>query len=96
MSLLKMVSSQRGLVPGQFDEHTRRQYRKRKPDTNPFGVDEEAVKFADMSVFDRAKVLHQLSVWAFTNPDRMRDKMTSADEKEQLTWVGFLLGNQGP
>jgi hypothetical protein len=87
MALLKMVSSHRGLIPSQFEEYTRRQYLNRKPDANPFGDGAEPMKFSTLDVFARVKVLHQLSVWVFLHPDRVRDKMKDSDEKEQLTWV---------
>lgn len=91
IALLKMVSSHRGLVPDQFEDYTRRQYRVRKPGANPFGEEQEPVRFGELDVLERVRVLHQLSLWAFQNPERIRDKMKDADEKEQLTWVGCLL-----
>ena len=90
VALLKMVSSHRGLVPDQFEDYTRRQYRVRKPDANPFGEAPEPVRFAELELATKVRVLHQLSVWAFQNPDRIREKMKNADEKEQLSWVCFM------
>lgn len=87
MALLNMISSARGLVPDQFEDYTRRQYRNRKPDANPFGDEDEPIKFSALDVFTRVKVLHQLSLWIFVHPERVRDKMKDSDEKEQLTWV---------
>ena len=92
MGLLKMVSSHRGLVPDQFEEYTRRQYLSRKPLANPFGDNPaEPIRFWALDVFDRVRVMHQLSVWVFLHPDRVRDKMKDLDEKEQLTWVSLLV-----
>jgi hypothetical protein len=84
---LRIVSSHRGLAPEQFEEYTRRQYRSRKPIVNPFGDDDEPKKFWSLDVFTRVQIMHQLSVWVFLHPDRVRDKMKKAGEKEQLAWV---------
>jgi hypothetical protein len=40
-------------------------------------------------VEDRVRVLHQLSQWLWVHPDRVREKMKDADEKEQVQWVSF-------
>jgi hypothetical protein len=92
IGLLKMVSSQRGLTMDIFEEYTRRQYYARKPESNPFGDDAAApTKFWDLDVVTRAKVLHQLSVWVFLHPDRIREKMKGYGEQEQLDWVCFFV-----
>lgn len=92
MGLLRAVSSHRGLVPEQFEEYARRQYVARKPGMpDPFGDEAEgaARRFVELDVFTRVRILHQLSVWAFQHPERVRDKVKNAGEKEQLLWVCF-------
>ncbi|KAI5855676.1 hypothetical protein BZA05DRAFT_389313 [Tricharina praecox] len=89
MGLLRAVSSHRGLVPEQFEEYARRQYVARKPGMpDPFGDEAEgaARRFVELDVFTRVRILHQLSVWAFQHPERVRDKVKNAGEKEQLLW----------
>ena len=84
--MLKWVSSHRGLTQDIFDEYTRRQYLAKAPHLNPFGEEEDALKFSEMDVFTKLKVLHQLSVWTFHNPDRIREKMEESTDKEQASW----------
>jgi len=79
-------------IPGcsreNFDEYTRRQYNAKAPHLpNPFGYDEEPKKFNDFDIFLKLRVLHQLSVWTFWNPDRMREKMPEQREIDQTQWV---------
>lgn len=50
-------------------------------------MEEEPLKFMDFDVFQKLRVLHQLSVWTLWNPDRIRDKMPEKKESEQLQWV---------
>lgn len=75
-----------------FDEYTRRQYNAKAPHVaNPFGEEEEPLKFMNFDVFQKLRVLHQLSVWTLWNPDRIRDKMPEKKESEQLQWVCDLM-----
>jgi hypothetical protein len=53
LSLLKFLSSHRGLTPEIFDEYTRRQYRAKLPQRNPFGDAEQPRKFNDFDIFLR-------------------------------------------
>ncbi|KAL4977507.1 hypothetical protein BDW66DRAFT_132478 [Aspergillus desertorum] len=70
-----------------FDEYTRRQYNAKAPHLpNPFGYDEVPNRFLDFDVFLKLRVLHQLTVWTFWNPDRIRDKMPEQRETDQLQW----------
>jgi hypothetical protein len=85
LALLKYVSSHKGLTPEIFDEYTRRQYTAKAPQRNPFGVDEEPLRFVDFDVFTKLNVLHQLSTWTLNNPDRIREKMEEK-ENEQTQW----------
>ncbi|KAL6239064.1 hypothetical protein BDW75DRAFT_199499 [Aspergillus navahoensis] len=87
LCLLKWVSSHRGLTFDNFDEYTRRQYNAKAPHLlNPFGYDEVPNRFLDFDVFVKLRVLHQLTVWTFWNPDRIRDKMPEQKETDQLQW----------
>ncbi|KAJ5374939.1 hypothetical protein N7517_006945 [Penicillium concentricum] len=87
LCLLKWISSHRGLTFDNFDEYTRRQYNAKAPNTtNPFGHEEEPNKFLHFDVFTKIHVLHQLTVWTFWNPDRIRDKMPEKKETEQTEW----------
>lgn len=71
-----------------FDEYTRRQYNAKAPNvTNPFGYDEEPLKFLHFDVFTKLSVLHQLSVWTFWNADRIREKLPEKKENDQIQWV---------
>ncbi|PGH36825.1 hypothetical protein GX50_00282 [[Emmonsia] crescens] len=86
LALLKFVSSHRGLTSENFEEYTRRQYLAKAPARNPFGDAEEPIKFNDLDIFQRIRVLQQLSVWTFWNPDRMRERMPEQKETEQIQW----------
>ncbi|KAJ6171055.1 hypothetical protein N7470_000122 [Penicillium chermesinum] len=87
LCLLKWISSHRGLTTENFDEYTRRQYNAKAPHIpNPFGYDEEPLKFLHFDVFQKLRVLHQLTVWTFWNPDRIRDKLPEKKESEQIQW----------
>ncbi|KAF2161837.1 hypothetical protein M409DRAFT_58904 [Zasmidium cellare ATCC 36951] len=90
LQLLKYVSSHRGLTPEIFDEYTRRQYLAKAPQRNPFGDDEEPVKFNDMDVFTRIKVLQQLSTWTLGNAERIRGMMPQ--DEDHLSWRMEPLG----
>ncbi|KKK20628.1 PHD finger domain protein [Aspergillus rambellii] len=87
LCLLKWVSSHRGLTFDNFDEYTRRQYNAKAPHVpNPFGYDETPNKFSEFDVFLKLRVLHQLTIWTFWNPDRIRDKMPEQREIDQTQW----------
>ncbi|OXV10213.1 hypothetical protein Egran_02026 [Elaphomyces granulatus] len=87
VSLLKFVSSHRGLTPQNFDEYTRRQYNAKAPNVpNPFGDEEEPRRFNDFDLFLKLRILYQLSVWTFWSPDRIREKMPEQKELEQTQW----------
>ncbi|KAK5123161.1 hypothetical protein LTR85_003359 [Meristemomyces frigidus] len=84
LALLKYVSSHRGLTPAIFDEYTRRQYEAKAPSRNPFGEEEEPIKFNEMDIFTRIRVLQQLSTWTFGNVDRLRGMMPQ--DEDHLNW----------
>jgi hypothetical protein len=82
----------------QADIFAHRQWVKRKPlATNPFGdgAADTTRSFDQMEAMLKVKILHQLSVWAFVVPERLREKMANVDEKEQLTWVRTRIGTGG-
>lgn len=72
--------------PEIFDEYTRRQFVTKAAQRNPFGTDEVPHPFAEMDIFTKLRVLHQLSVWTLNNPDRIRERMPQKDT-EQTIWV---------
>jgi hypothetical protein len=86
LSLLKFVSSFRALTHDNFEEYTRRQYLAKAPELNPFGDEEEARKFPEMDVFTKIRVLHQLTLFAFWNPDKIRDKLPDVSTDDQINW----------
>ncbi|KAI1075070.1 hypothetical protein F5B20DRAFT_399956 [Whalleya microplaca] len=86
LSLLKFVSSHRGLTPQLFDEYTRRQYVAKAPHLNPFGTDDVPAKFDDFDVVTKIKVLHQLTQWVMLHPDRIREKMDEQKPSDQTEW----------
>ncbi|KAL2067363.1 hypothetical protein VTL71DRAFT_1788 [Oculimacula yallundae] len=86
LALLKFVSSHRGLTPEIFDEYTRRQYVAKAPHRNPFGVEEEPKSFSDFDVFQKIRILQQLTIWTMGNPDRIRERMEEQKDTEQTLW----------
>lgn len=73
-----------------WDIHVRRQYDYRAPaKAHPYGDEEEPNAFRDFHIFTKIRVLHQLTVWSFWNPDWIRHLFPS-DYKEVdqfLDWV---------
>ncbi|KAF3480240.1 uncharacterized protein GIQ15_05587 [Arthroderma uncinatum] len=93
LNLLKFVSSHRGLkyassVPTItiLVEYTRRQYLAKAPLRNPFGDEETPLKFHQLDIFQRIRVLQQLSAWTLWNPDRFRERMEEQKESDQIQW----------
>lgn len=72
-----------------WDEWARRQYQQKTPSRpNPYGEDDQPKHFRDFHIFEKIRVLHQLSVWAFWNPDRIRQAMPDVKEADQYyDWV---------
>lgn len=81
--------------PDIFDEYTRRQYLAKAPQRNPFGDEEEPKRFVDFDVFQKIKVLQQLSVWTLGNAERIRSQMAEKDS-EQTQWVRWIDSAHGP
>ncbi|RMZ82775.1 hypothetical protein DV738_g1492, partial [Chaetothyriales sp. CBS 135597] len=92
LALLKWISSHRGLNYDIWDEYTRRQYLAKAPHLNPYGDEEEPKKFSHFDIFLKLRVLHQLTVWTFWNPDRIRERMEEQRENEQTAWRMEELG----
>ncbi|KAK1688157.1 hypothetical protein BDP55DRAFT_726556 [Colletotrichum godetiae] len=86
LSLLKFVSSHRGLTHELFDEYTRRQYLARSPEKNPFGTEETAAKFTDFDVLTKVQVLQQMTQWVMARPERVREKMEEQKDIDQASW----------
>jgi hypothetical protein len=58
------------------------------PQLNPYGDDETPKKFRDFDIFLKIRILHQLTVWTFFNPDKMRERMPDhPTEGRQVDWV---------
>ncbi|WEW55750.1 hypothetical protein PRK78_001183 [Emydomyces testavorans] len=92
LSLLKFVSSHRGLCRENFEEYTRRQYNAKAPGRNPFGDEEQPKKFDELDLFEKIRVLQQLAAWTLWNPERFREKMPEQKEMEQTQWRVEELG----
>lgn len=70
--------------PEIFEEYTRRQYHVKASQRNPFGDEDEPIKFGDLDISTRIKVLHQLSTWTLGNVDRIRGLMP--EDEDHLNW----------
>ncbi|OAQ81420.1 phd finger domain-containing protein [Purpureocillium lilacinum] len=86
LSILKLVSSHRGLTHDIFNDQMRKQYLAKSPDSNPFGDEDAPRNFADLDVFTKIKVLQQLTQWVMIHPERLRDKMEEQKDTEQAGW----------
>ncbi|KAK5053979.1 hypothetical protein LTR84_001941 [Exophiala bonariae] len=87
LTLLKWISSHRGLNYDIWDEYTRRQYLAKAPQLNPYGDEETPRRFRDFDIFTKIRILHQLTVWTFWNPDRLREKMVEHPrDADQIEW----------
>lgn len=75
-----------------WDEWARRQYQQKTPSRpNPYGEEEEAKRFRDFHIFEKLRIIHQLAVWTFWNPDRIRQAMPDVKEADQYyDWVCLL------
>ncbi|KMU74015.1 hypothetical protein CISG_10268 [Coccidioides immitis RMSCC 3703] len=86
LSLLKFVSSHRGLNRENFEEYTRRQYNAKAPGRNPFGDEEQPKKFHEFDMFEKIRILQQLATWTLWNPEKFRERMPEQKETEQTQW----------
>lgn len=60
------------------------------PSRNPFGEDEDPVKFNDLDIYTRIQVLQQLSTWTLGNAERVRGMMPQ--DEDHLAWRMEPLG----
>lgn len=74
-----------------WDEYARRQYIAKAPHSNPYGTEEQPRAFRKFDVFTKIRVLHQMTVWTFWNPDRIRERMPEQKDAEQTSWVRGIL-----
>jgi hypothetical protein len=80
-----------GIRSENFEEYTRRQYIAKAPSRNPFGSEEEPKKFNEFDVFQKIRILQQLSAWTLWNPDRIRERMPEQKEMDQTQWASPFL-----
>lgn len=76
-----------------WDEHVRRQYIYKAPNmSHPYGEEEEPKAFRDFHIMIKIRVLHQLTVWTFWNPDKIRQAFPDVKEAEQFDyWVSLVV-----
>ncbi|KAM7192017.1 hypothetical protein V8F33_008595 [Rhypophila sp. PSN 637] len=86
LSLLKFLSSHRGLTHDLFDEYTRRQFVSKAPSKNPFGTDETPARFADFDVFQKIQVLQLMTQLVMLSSERLREKCEEQKDVEQTDW----------
>ncbi|KPI44187.1 uncharacterized protein AB675_6181 [Cyphellophora attinorum] len=86
LTLLKWISSFRGLELSNWDEYTRRQYEAKAPHLSPYGTEEDLKHFRDFDIGLKIRVLHQLTIWVFWNPDRIKERMPEATDARQTEW----------
>ncbi|QPG99095.1 hypothetical protein C2857_000848 [Epichloe festucae Fl1] len=86
LSLLKLVSSHRGLTLDTFNDQLRKQYVARAPEQNPLGDENNPVTFAALDIIKKIQVLQTLTQWIMSYPERIRDKMIEQKDIEQTDW----------
>ncbi|KAJ4413774.1 hypothetical protein N0V82_008318 [Gnomoniopsis sp. IMI 355080] len=87
LSLLKHISSHRGLSHALFDEYTRRQFSAKFPNKkNPFGKAEVAAKFADFDLMEKLRVLWLMTQMIMMKPEHIRPNMDEQKNDEQTAW----------
>lgn len=86
LSLLKHLSSHRGLTHELFDEYTRRQFVAKAPERNPFGTDETPAKFADFDIYTKIRILQQMTQFVMMQPEKIREKMEEQKDVDQASW----------
>ncbi|EJT81319.1 hypothetical protein GGTG_01302 [Gaeumannomyces tritici R3-111a-1] len=83
LGMLKFLSSHRGLTHDIFDEYTRRQFAAKAPGIeNPFGTEDALLKFADFDVFQKIRVLHQMTQLILRSPEKLRERMMELKEAD--------------
>lgn len=94
LQLLKFISSRRDLTLDNWDKTVRTQYEyKTRNKPHPYGTDEEPNHFRDFHIFTKLRMLYQLAVWTFHNPDRMRQHFPELDWEDQyVEWQAHPAG----
>ncbi|KAG8164813.1 hypothetical protein KVR01_005088 [Diaporthe batatas] len=87
LSMLKHLSSHRGLTHELFDEYTRRQFAAKMPNKkNPFGEGEVTKKFADFDLFKKLRTLWQMTQLIMMKPETIRPNMDEQRVDDQTGW----------
>ncbi|KAK2073635.1 hypothetical protein P8C59_007904 [Phyllachora maydis] len=87
LSLLKFLSSQRGLTNESFDEYTRRQFEMKAPEkSNPFGPEPSPNRFADFDIYTKLRVLHRMTQFVMMHPERLRERTEEQRDSDQTNW----------
>ncbi|ROW11135.1 hypothetical protein VMCG_01387 [Cytospora schulzeri] len=87
LSMLKHLSSHRGLRHELFDEYTRRQFAAKMPNKrNPFGNGETALKFSDFDIFKKLRTLWQMTQLIMMKPENIRPNMDEQRVDDQTNW----------
>ncbi|KAK5091725.1 hypothetical protein LTR05_001910 [Lithohypha guttulata] len=92
--LVNWLSSRRDINLENWDLNVRRQIEYRAPNVHhPYGQEEEPNKFRDFHVFTKIRVLHQLTVLTFWNPEKIRQLFPQEKEMDQfLDWNTHPVG----
>ncbi|KAH7326762.1 hypothetical protein B0I35DRAFT_457928 [Stachybotrys elegans] len=69
-----------------LDDQMRKQYLLHAPDRNPFGDEETPVRFSDLDVLAKIRILQQLTQWTMVHPERLRSKLEEQRDIDQTTW----------
>ncbi|RDA92202.1 hypothetical protein CP533_5593 [Ophiocordyceps camponoti-saundersi (nom. inval.)] len=85
LAILKLVSSHRGLNHDIMNDQLHKQYLMRAPESIVYS-DNHSSNFSDLSVFQKIIVLQQLTQWAMTYPERIRDLVGEHKDTEQMSW----------
>lgn len=87
LSMLKHLSSHRGLKHELFDEYTRRQFAAKMPNKkNPFGKGEIALKFSEFDIFKKLRTLWQMTQLIMMKPENIRPNMDEQRIDDQTNW----------
>ncbi|CAN8099066.1 unnamed protein product [Discula destructiva] len=87
LTLLKHISSHRGLTHALFDEYTRRQFSAKLPHKiNPFGHEEVAASFADFDLIKKLRVLWLMTQIVMMKPEHIRPNMEEQKTEDQTAW----------
>ncbi|ROW18351.1 hypothetical protein VPNG_00298 [Cytospora leucostoma] len=87
LSMLKHLSSHRGLTHELFDEYTRRQFAAKMPNRkNPFGNGETALKFSEFDLLKKLRTLWQMTQLILMKPENIRPNMDEQRVDDQTSW----------